>query len=258
VALVVQWPCRYAQGKPPSPGWRFDCYEFSAYGARVLNVCALIFDLDGTLIDSVRDIGNACNAALLEQGYPVHSAARYPAFVGYGLQHLAGTALPPGQRSGAAIAALYARVTELYAGSAFATTRPYPGVTAALATLNRRGVPMAILSNKPHPACVAVVAGMFPSIRFAAVEGIRHGTPGKPDPAGAMRIALRLGLRPGEVAVVGDGDTDMAAARAAGMHAAGATWGYRSVRDLLAAGAERLLLRPYDSVGLIESRSGIR
>ena len=129
-------------------------------------------------------------------------------------------------------------------------TRPFPGAVATLGTLHRYSVPMAVLSNKPHAATLQVVDALFPAVRFAVVQGLADGA-AKPDPGQALGIAHSLRLRPQSVAVIGDGEHDMGCARRAGMLAVGATWEYRTPRELLCAGVQRLIGHPFEVARLL-------
>ena len=132
-------------------------------------------------------------------------------------------------------------------------TKLYPGVTEMLAGLQARGIPMAVLSNKPHDATLTVVEGYFPDHNFQIVRGASPSVPRKPDPAGALQIAEELDILPGRFVYLGDTDTDMRTAVAAGMFAAGAIWGFRDAEELVATGAEALVKTPQKVLNLFES-----
>ena len=133
-------------------------------------------------------------------------------------------------------------------------TKPYPGVTEMLAELHERGVPMAVLSNKPHDATRTVVEGYFPDCHFQVVRGALPSVPRKPDPAGALQIAEELDILPGRFVYLGDTDTDMRTANAAGMFAAGALWGFRDAEELVATGAKALVKTPQEVVYLFNGK----
>ena len=130
-------------------------------------------------------------------------------------------------------------------------TRPYEGVPALLDALTARGTPMAVLSNKPHDSTLAVVASFLARWHFAAVFGAREAIPVKPDPAGALEIAGLLGLPPADIAYLGDTNTDMQTATAAGMFPVGALWGFRTADELLENGARALLETPLELLPLL-------
>ncbi|MDE0023561.1 MAG: HAD family hydrolase [Spirochaetaceae bacterium] len=212
--------------------------------SRASRFAAAIFDLDGTLVDSLPDLAAAMNATLRALGEPVHPLPFYLPLIGGGVEVMVAGAIDPNRRSERLVATAGAMMRAHYRRNALRTTRPYPGVRALLADLTRRRVPMAVLSNKLHPETVHVVRGAFPGVPFRAILGLQPPRPAKPDPAGILELCRALRVAPRRVLVVGDGDTDMLAARRAGAWPAGATWGYRSPRALLAAGAARLAPHP--------------
>jgi phosphoglycolate phosphatase len=214
---------------------------------------AIVFDLDGTLVDSLGDIADAMNHALVQVGAPSHPLSAYHRFVGDGVDALVRRALGP-ERAGlhaSALAAYRARYADHFADR----TAPYPGVAALLAGVAARGLPMAVLSNKPDPATREVVARLLPDARFRVVRGERPGVPRKPDPAGALEVVAALGVAPGEALLLGDTDVDVRTALAAGLVPVGALWGFRDAAELRAAGCELLVERPEDVLRLIDVRN---
>lgn len=205
---------------------------------------AVIFDLDGTLVDSLPDLAAAMNDTLRELGHATHPVAFYRPLVGGGIEEMIAGALPPAGRGPRQVAAAHALMRGHYRAHALRTTRPYPGIRWLLAELIRRRVPLAVLSNKLHEDTRRVVGGVFPGVPFQAVLGLQPPRAAKPDPAGVVAAARLLRLRPRQLLVVGDGETDMLAARRCGARPLGVTWGYRSAGALLAAGAARLLPHP--------------
>ncbi len=205
---------------------------------------AVIFDLDGTLLDTLQDLADAVNAVLRRMGCPIHPVEAYKYFIGQGFSVLAERSLPPAQRSPSRIAECVAGSKAEYAARWQRSTRPYDGVPALLDELTRRGVKMAILSNKPHEFTEVVVRHFLAAWRFEAVLGGREGVPAKPDPAAALEIGRLLGLPPGDILYAGDSGTDMQTARRAGMFAVGVLWGFRGREELLAGGAQALIDRP--------------
>jgi len=214
-------------------------------------VRAVLFDLDGTLLDSLADIGESMNFVLREMGLGQHPLTDYRHFVGDGVTVLATRALPPDRRDDATVAACVARMRLVYGGRTTLKTRPYDGIPALLEELEERGIATAVLSNKPHDLTVGLVAELLGGWSFAVVFGERSGVPRKPDPAGAVEVAGRLGLEADSVLYVGDTPTDMATARAAGMRAVGATWGFRGEAELRAAGADFIVGHPLEIVPLL-------
>lgn len=208
---------------------------------------AIIFDLDGTLADTIGDIGSAVNSLLAERGYPTHDIAAYKRMVGNGFANLMRRALPASVAADETLFTALAReAASRYAARSLETTRPFEGIPAMLETLARRGVRCAVLSNKPDDMTKNMVEALFPSTRFLAVLGDRPGVPRKPDPQEALAIAASSGIPAERWAFIGDSDVDMRTGRAAGMTALGASWGYRSVDELLAGGASAILKTPSD------------
>ena len=199
---------------------------------------AVIFDLDGTLLDSVRDIAEAGNHAMRTVGRPTFPVADYNRLAGQGLPALIRDALGPDHPDlfDAAIAAHTAH----YAEHGTTHTRPFPGVPELLDTLRAAGLRRAILSNKPHDATVDVVARLLPDTPFDAVVGHRPPTPTNPDPTSALALAQTLGVEPSAVAYIGDTAADMQTAVNAGFHPIGVTWGFRDAAELQSTGAAEL------------------
>ena len=196
---------------------------------------AVIFDLDGTLADSLGDIASAMNRTLQAHGFPVHPVSAYRTFVGEGVRKLVERALPPGteQMREAFIADYQAD----YAEHLLDATRLFPGIPEVLDGLQRAGVPVGVLSNKPDAPTRRLVEALCSRWRFGAVVGERPGVPRKPDPASALALADALGAPPEAVAFVGDTAVDMLTARAASMRPVGVLWGFRP-KEVLATGAE--------------------
>lgn len=184
---------------------------------------AAIFDLDGTLIDSVADIAAAVNAALQAFGHSAHPLESYYDFVGEGVEALLTRALAPAPFDHAVLE----RYRLLYAAEMTKRTLPYPGIHAMLLALQTDGWRLAVLSNKPHLATCALVQHFFADVAFLAVAGQRPEVPRKPDPSAALALAAELGVAPSRCAFVGDTAVDMLTARQAGMAAMGVTWGFR-------------------------------
>jgi len=213
----------------------------------------VIFDLDGTLLDTLADIGESTNQALAELGFPPHPLDSYRRFVGDGVPSLAKRALPPSHRDAESIARCAAGMRRAYAERWSRKTVPYPGIEALLDGLAERGVALAVLSNKPDEFCHVVIGHFFGSGRFRTVVGARPEAAHKPDPSSALEIARDLELEPREILYVGDTDTDMRTAVNAGMVAVGALWGFRDAEELSAAGARSLVRVPADVLDLLDA-----
>ncbi|MEM9489214.1 MAG: HAD-IA family hydrolase [Myxococcota bacterium] len=185
---------------------------------------AVIFDLDGTLIDSIGDIARSMNAALAEDGHPVWSVDEYRSWVGAGSRHMVSQAVP----AGADLARMYDRYMAAYRERPVVHTRPYPGIPAALAGLRERGLPLAVLTNKVHDVARVVVGEVFAGIRFERVEGVQDPALAKPDPTTLLAIVAHMGVPAQQCLMVGDTLIDVEAGKRAGARTMGVTWGYRS------------------------------
>ena len=197
----------------------------------------LIFDLDGTLVDSLQGIAASLNHALVLSGLPTHSHQAVRGFIGNGARVLIQRAVPINADE-ALINTLKQAFKSDYDLTWPSGTFPYAGIVELLESLQKHGYPLAVLSNKPHPFTAAIVAGIFPSIRFAVVLGQRAGIPHKPDPAGALEISSVLGLSPRDCSMIGDSTMDLETARNAGMRAVAVTWGFHDRERLVAGGAD--------------------
>jgi phosphoglycolate phosphatase len=203
-----------------------------------MHLRAALFDLDGTLVDSLHDIGAAMNHALAQHGLPVHPLPDYRYLVGEGMGVLVRKAVPADWEGlhEEVLATYRAR----YAECMLDTTRPFPGMVELLARLAGEGVRLAVLSNKPDASTRKLVERLLPRVPFRAVYGERAGVPRKPDPTAALALAAELEVEPGACAFIGDTSVDMGTARAAGMYGVGVTWGFRDAEELLAHGARAL------------------
>lgn len=212
---------------------------------------AALFDLDGTLLDTLEDIADSTNRALDYFGFPQHKVEAYKYFIGDGREALAVRALPENHRDTAIVDRLVARMAEEYAKYWSDNTRPYKGIPELLDTLTGRGIIMSILSNKPHDFTELMVSRLLSPWRFQIVAGASPDIPKKPSPSAALDIAKRLKIRPGAFLYVGDSDVDMKTAVSAGMYPVGATWGFRTADELLAGGAKVLIEKPTDLLKLL-------
>lgn len=208
-----------------------------------MNTELVIFDLDGTLLDTIGDLAVACNAVLAVRGLPQHSYEEYCHFVGNGILRLVERALPEPLRSPENVALVRADFVRYYTEHIDTYTKPYPGIPELLSELTRRGIRVAVASNKFQAGTEKLVRLFFPEIPFAAVFGQRPDVPLKPDPAVVEEILACTGVPRERVLYVGDSGVDMETARAAGVRSAGVTWGFRDREELVAAGAGRLVDR---------------
>ena len=209
---------------------------------------AVIFDMDGTLLDTLESLAGAMNAVLRKWGFSPHPVEQYRYFVGNGVEELVRRALPEDARSPERVTEGTAAMRREYAERWRAGTRAYDGIGELLAAVRRAGLRTAILSNKMHDFTQEMARTLFPSPAFDAVLGAREGVPKKPDPAGAMEIVRRFGLAPGDFFYLGDSGVDMTTARRAGMYPVGVLWGFREAAELVESGARMLVTRPRDLI----------
>lgn len=207
-------------------------------GTRYTMIRLVIFDLDGTLLDTVGDLAGACDELLAARGYPGHSTEEYRRFVGNGINKLIERALPAAAASPEAAAELRPEFVRIYRSRITRSTRPYEGVAELLESLRGMGLKLAVASNKFHGGTRQLVEHFFPGVEFCAVLGQREGVPMKPDPAVVREIMDVAGVGCDEVLYVGDSGVDMQTARNAGVLAAGVTWGFRPRGELEACGAD--------------------
>lgn len=209
----------------------------------------LIFDLDGTLLDTIEDIAVSLNKALLELGLTSHGIEECKVLIGSGIHDLAREVLPPQMHDPEAIENFITRFREHYSSAWHVNTRVFDGISELLSELRARGLHLAILSNKSQRFTGIMAEHWFNAGGtqiFDPVWGERSGIPVKPDPNSALDIAAAWGLQPDEIAFVGDSDIDMQTAVNAGMMAVGVAWGFREVEELLATGADAILNVPAD------------
>lgn len=222
----------------------------------IMSFRAVLFDLDGTLLNTLEDIGDATNYALAQLGFPPHPICAFRYFIGDGVPNLLRRAIPAECQTPEILARGVALMREEYARCWAAKTRPYPGVSDLLDALVHRRIPMAVFSNKPDEFTRLCVAQLLPRWSFVGVMGASPDWPPKPDPAGALEMARRMQSPPSETLYLGDTNTDMQTATAAGMHPVGALWGFRTAAELLTHGARVLLDTPGDLLRLLDEASG--
>ena len=212
---------------------------------------AVLFDLDGTLLDTLQDIADSTNQALCQLGFPQHEPEAYKDFIGEGREVLAARSLPEQQRDPDTVSQLVVRINREYSKCWPDHTCPYPGIPSLLDQLAANKIKMAILSNKAHSLTKMMVSKMLSHWHFDVVVGASPAIPKKPDPTAAWQIARRLGIYPAEFLYLGDSDIDMKTATAAGMYPVGALWGFRTANELLAGGAAVLVEHPRDILRLL-------
>ncbi len=219
---------------------------------------ATIFDLDGTLLDTLDDIANAANHVLAARGFPTHPNPNYRTFIGDGVVKLILRVLPEEHRDEGTAQACVRAYVEEYGRSWNAQSKPYAGVPEMLDGLSGRGLKLAVLSNKPDHFTQQCVRELLAKWTFDAILGASDAFPRKPNPASAVETARRLGVPPEECLYVGDSGVDMQTARAAHMCAVGVLWGFRGKAELLKDGAQLLVEKPGEILELLNGESHCR
>ena len=214
-----------------------------------MTIDAVVFDLDGTLADTLEDIAAAMNYALGRQSLPGRPADEYRELVGEGVRRLVERALPPDRAD--LRDPVLADLGAYYVEHMLDRTRPYPGVPEMLDAL---AIPAAVLSNKPQAATAWMVERLFARHRFQAVHGGRDDVPLKPDPAPLLAIVRELEVEPARTAYVGDTRTDMETAVAAGAIPVGVEWGFRDRDELVEHGARAVVATPAELLALLDGR----
>lgn len=206
---------------------------------------AAVFDLDGTLLDTLQDIAESMNQVLLEMGFPQHPVQSYKMFVGGGMRVLVRKTLPEESRTEAVIDKCLSAMKETYASRWANKTMPYDGITDMLLSLREMNFKLAVLSNKPHEFTVESVIHFFGANIFDIIIG-GGKFPSKPDPSSAIFISEQLMVPAEQIIYLGDSGIDMMTATGAGMFAVGALWGFRSREELIAEGADLLIKTPQE------------
>ncbi len=212
---------------------------------------ATLFDLDGTLLDTVDDIGDAANRVLSKNGFPIHPISSYYQFIGEGVKVLFTRALPKENRNEDLIDACLKEFVEDYRHNYDVKSKPYDGIPELLDELSMRSIKLAILSNKPDPLTKNCVASLLSNWDFEVVFGQRASVPRKPDPKGALEIAERLTISPSNFLFLGDTAIDMKTAVSAGMFSVGVAWGFRPSKELKENGARAIIEKPMQLLDLI-------
>ena len=211
---------------------------------------AVVFDMDGTQLHTLEDLADAKNPVLEARGLPVHPVDAYRFFVGSGARNLVLRTLPT-DRQDLAAECLQDFLKE-YEANWKVKTRLYDGVAELLDALTARGIPMAVLTNKPQEFAELCMKAFLRAWDFALTLGQMPGVPVKPDPAGPRQVIRHLGVAPEEILYLGDTDVDMRTAVGAGMYPVGVTWGFRLAGELTAAGAATLIAHPLELLALLD------
>jgi phosphoglycolate phosphatase len=213
----------------------------------------VIFDCDGTIIDTLEDIAAAMNTALSAHGFPTVPLEKYRDMVGWGTLYLAELALPEGERSEHNIQTVGNHAVQLMEGQENYISRPYPGIPQLLAELKAKKFAVGVISNKPDAALRRMTDSLFPPPAFDAVCGLGPDMKAKPDPSAVWELLTELDRVPGETVLMGDSEIDMETARNAGCYPLGVSWGFRSRSALETAGAARIIDTPreiWDIIGM--------
>ena len=212
-----------------------------------MNYKAAVFDLDGTLVNSLDDLADSANATLRAHSFPVHEVEVYRYFVGNGSRKLIERILAEEYAADMAFVEQFmSDYKDCYAQNLLQKTKPYDGIMEMLAELRRRGIPMAVCTNKHQSAAETIVEALFPHDTFWEIIGDQEGLPRKPDPQKVLRIMKNFGVTGEQTAYFGDTDVDMDTARNARAFAVGVLWGFREREELVAHGADILLTHPME------------
>ena len=211
-------------------------------------VRAVLFDLDGTLLNTLEDIADSMNRALIENGLPAHKLEAYKYFVGDGVKTLAMRACGFQEDQVQKVLTAY---QAYYSAGCENKTRPYKGVKEMLARLAGMELKLCVFSNKPHRDTQYVMSRYFQKIHFHVIRGQLEGVPVKPDPTGALAIASELAISPADFLYVGDTGVDMTCANRAGMTPVGVLWGFRPLEELMQNEARHIIASPGDLLSLI-------
>jgi len=210
----------------------------------------VIFDLDGTLLNTLEDLADACNWVCKQHGWPTHGLEEYRYFVGNGAAKLVERTVPMQERTPEKLQQLVEEFTRYYNAHKSDKTRPYDGIASVLAQLKRQGVSMAVLTNKPDGAAGPVVEQYLPGV-FPLVRGGRPGVPLKPDPAPVFDLMRAMGAEPARTLFVGDSNVDIQTAKNSGIAACGVLWGFRTRQELEGEGADFIAHTPEDLLNII-------
>ena len=208
---------------------------------------AVIFDLDGTLADTIESINKGINITMEQFGYPRSTREDAIAHINHGARNLIKQSLPSELQSDESkVDEVYAVYHEAYKGVYLDVERLYDGMTEVIEQLGKKGIKMSVLSNKQDYMVVGLCEKLLPPALFTEYRGQRVGAPTKPDPTVPLEICALMGVKPSECALVGDSDVDMKTAKNAGFTAIGVSWGYRPPEMLLENGADFIAQTPDD------------
>jgi phosphoglycolate phosphatase len=211
---------------------------------------AVLFDLDGTLLNTLQDIAESANSALIKAGFTAHPVDDYRYFVGEGMRTLALKALPENARHPETVEKVMHLFEDEYEQRWDKNTAVYAGIPALLDSLTAGNIKKAVFSNKPQRYTTASVDKYLANWHFDVVLGASEDIPRKPDPRGALLIASKLGIPPKQFVYLGDTSLDMQTAVAAAMYPVGALWGFRPSDEIISGGAKKLIAKPIELMQL--------
>lgn len=216
-----------------------------------MNCEAVLFDLDGTLLDTREDVGDAMNRVLIDKGFPTHATRQYGSFLGSGARALVIRALPENRRDETTVSECLEAFRVDYKENCTVKTTPYPGIPELLDELVARKIKIGILTNKPHDTTLICIRDLLSKWPFDAVIGHRDGQPPKPDPGGALEAASSMGVAMDKTLYLGDTEVDIETSLRAGMTPVGVGWGFREVEKLVESGAHTIIHHPLDLLELM-------
>ena len=210
-----------------------------------------IFDLDGTLLDTIGDLAASCDAVMQMNGLPQHTTDEYRQMVGRGILRLVEAAIPEQMRLPEYVEKVRRDFVAYYLDHIDLHTHPYNGIPELIDAMTERGVKIAVASNKFQAGTERLIRSFFPGVEFVAVLGQRVGVPLKPNPQIDLEIIEAAGVEPSETLHIGDSGVDMQTAHAAGVRAVGVTWGFRSREELAESGADVIVDHPEEILNLL-------
>lgn len=227
-------------------------YHLTYKGTSMKKIKAVIFDLDGTLLNTINDIASSANQALALLNLKTYPIELYKVMVGDGVKQLIERLLVRQNASLDHYFALEKNYLEIYAKNASNETAPYPGIHELLRFLNENQISSAVLSNKPHPDTVKVIHHYFPEHPFTKVYGKMEGYLPKPDPKKLNELVAELGVQKDEILYVGDTSTDMQTAKNGGLTKAACLWGFRTFKELQNESPEYIVREPKEIIEIIK------
>ncbi|MCC8089555.1 MAG: HAD family hydrolase [Rikenellaceae bacterium] len=214
-----------------------------------------IFDLDGTLLNTIEDLAVSVNYSLEKCGFPPHPIDAYKKFVGNGINNLFLRALPEGEKNDTNIERMREFFLPYYADNGTKYTHPYEGIPELLKAITEKGIKIAVASNKYQEATVKIIANYFPDTDFCAVFGQREGIPVKPDPAIVFDILQLTGISADHTIYIGDSGVDMQTAKNSSLQSIGVTWGFRDEEELRTNGAVHIVNNPEEIIRIIDNEN---